>query len=452
MNLVKHKEGATEVIAHDVGPLTVDTDDRRFSRIGWLVVLIGFGGFMLWALFAPLDKGVPMSGFVAKESNRQTVQHEQGGTVSEILVRNGDQVKQGQVLVRMNSVLAQANADASRAQYLTARAAEARLLAERDGAKSISFPDELVKNQTDARAAEVMELQRQLFTSRQQALQSELSGLEESVAGLKLQIRGLEEARASKQEQMKILKEQLDNTRELAKEGYVARSRLLELERLYAQLSGDVSEDTGNLGRSRQQVLEVNLRIMQRRQDYQKEVRTQLSEVQKEAEALGARLTAQDYELARVDVKSPVDGTVVGLNVFTRGGVVPAGFRLMDVVPTDDPLVVEGQLPVNLIDRVHKGLPVELIFSAFNTNTTPHIQGEVINVAADRTVDEKSGSAFYVVRARVTPQGLREMQEKKLVVQPGMPVELFVKTGERTMMSYLFKPIADRVRTSMSEE
>lgn len=452
MNIVKHKEAATEVIAHDVEPLTVDTDDRRISRLGWLVVVLGFGGFMLWALFAPLDKGVPMPGFVAKESNRQAVQHEQGGTVADILVRNGDQVKKGQVLVRMNSVMAQAQVDISRAQYYTARAAEARLLAERDGAKSISFPDELVKLQGDARVAEVIELQRQLFASRQQALQSELAGLEQSVAGLKLQIRGLEEARASKQEQMKILKEQLDNTRELAREGYVARARLLELERLYAQLSGDVSEDTGNLGRSRQQVLEVNLRIMQRRQDYQKEVRSQLSEVQKEAEALAARLTAQDYELAKVDVKSPVDGTVVGLDVFTRGAVVPPGFRLMDVVPSDDPLVVEGQLPVNLIDRVHKGLPVELIFSAFNTSTTPHIPGEVMHVAADRSVDERTGFPYYTVRARVTPAGLREMQAKKLVVQPGMPVELFVKTGERTMMSYLFKPIVDRMSTALSEE
>jgi membrane fusion protein, protease secretion system len=349
-------------------------------------------------------------------------------------------------------VMAKAQVDMSRAQYHTARAAEARLLAERDGAKSISFPAELVKSRGDGRVAEVMELQRQLFTSRQQALQSELAGLEQSVAGLKLQIRGLEESRAAKQDQMKILKEQLDNTRELAREGYVARSRLLELERLYAQLSGDVSEDTGNLGRSRQQVLEINLRVMQRRQDYQKDVRSQLSEVQKEADALAARLTAQDYELARVDVKSPVDGTVVALNVFTRGAVVPGGFRLMDVVPKDDPLVVEGQLPVNLVDRVHKGLPVDLIFSAFNTNTTPHIPGTVTQVAADRTVDERTGFPYYVVRASVTPEGLREMQAKKLVVQPGMPVELFVKTGERTMMSYLLKPMVDRVKTSLSEE
>ncbi len=452
MNIVKAREQATEVIAHDVAPLTVDTDASRYSRLGWLVVILGMGGFLLWALFAPLDKGVPMSGTVAKEMNRQSVQYQPGGVVQDILVKDGDQVKAGQVLVRMNNVQVKAQADMSRGQYYTARAMEARLLAERDGAKAPSFSAELLKNKSDPHVAEAMELQRQLFTSRQSSLQNELAGMEQSIAGLKLQARGVEESRDSKKEQLKFLKEQLDNTRELAKEGYVARSRLLELERTYAQINGSISEDTGNLGRTRQQVLEISLRGMQRRQDYQKEVRSQLSDVQREAEALSHRLTAQDFDVASVDVKSPVNGVVVGLAVYTRGGVVPAGFRLMDVVPADDPLIVEGQLPVNLIDRVHPGLPVELIFSAFNTNSTPHIPGVLTQVSADRTVDERTGFAYYKVRARVSAEGAKMMANKKMVAQSGMPVELFVKTGERTMMSYLLKPIFDRAKTSMSEE
>jgi membrane fusion protein, protease secretion system len=453
MNLSKKaKEEATEVIAHDVEPITVDTDEKGYSRLGWLVVILGVGGFLLWALFAPLDKGVPMSGTVSKEMNRQAVQYQPGGVVQEILVKDGDAVKAGQVLVRMNNVQVKAQADGSRGQYYSALAIESRLLAERDGAKSIAFPDELLKHKADPRVAEVMESQRQLFSSRQASLQSELSAMEQNISGLKMQATGLEESRKSKKEQLVYIKEQLDNTRDLAKEGYVARSRVLELERMFSQINGAISEDTGNLGRTRQQVLEITLRATQRRQDYQKEVRSQLSDVQREAETLSQRLTAQDFELASVDVKSPVDGTVVGLQIFTRGGVVPPGYRLMDVVPEHDPLVVEGQLPVNLIDRVHNGLPVELIFSAFNANKTPHIPGVVSQVSADRTVDEKTGVPYYKVRARVTPEGARLIAQKKLVVQPGMPVELFVKTGERTMMSYLLKPIFDRAKTSMSEE
>jgi protease secretion system membrane fusion protein len=279
-----------------------------------------------------------------------------------------------------------------------------------------------------------------------------MGAVDESIAGLKLQVKGLEESRESKKEQVKILKEQLEGMRDLAKEGYVARNRLLDLERTYAQLNGAISEDIGNIGRSQRQVIELTLRKSQRTQDYQKEVRTLLTDTQKEAEALGSRLEAQRFELGNVEVKAPVDGTVVGLAVYTQGGVVSPGFRMMDIVPSGDQLIVEGQLPVNLVDKVHAGLKVELMFSAFNTNKTPHIEGEVETVSADRSVDEKSGMPYYKVRVRVTPKGARMIAQHKLNIIPGMPVELFVKTGERTMMNYLLKPIFDRAQSSMSED
>ena len=197
---------------------------------------------------------------------------------------------------------------------------------------------------------------------------------------------------------------------------------------------------------------ELTLRKAQRLQEYQKEVRSQLSEVQREAQGQGARLQAQRFELSNVEVKAPVGGTVVGLAVFTNGGVVQPGFKMMEIVPTDDPLVVEGQLPVNLVDKVHPGLKVELMFSAFNANRTPHIEGEVETVAADRTVDERTGMAFYVVRVQVSPAGAKMVAHHKMDIRPGMPVELFVKTGERTMMNYLLKPLMDRAHSSLSED
>jgi protease secretion system membrane fusion protein len=251
---------------------------------------------------------------------------------------------------------------------------------------------------------------------------------------------------------MAILKEQLGGMRDLAREGYVARNRLLDLERTYAQLSGALSEDIGNIGRAQRQVTEMTLRRAQRIQDYQKEVRTQLTEVQREAEGQQARLQAQKFELANAEVKAPADGTVVGLAVFTPGGVVPPGFKMMDIVPSGDPLVVEGQLPVNLVDRVHPGLKTDLNFSAFNANRTPHIDGVVEQVAADRSVDERTGNAYYKVRVKVTPKGAKTVAEHHLDIRSGMPVELFVKTGERTMMNYLLKPVMDRARSALSEE
>jgi protease secretion system membrane fusion protein len=450
MKLIPNK--AQEVVSHDVEPIEVNTDARAFSRVGWLIVLLGVGGFLVWALLAPLDKGVPMMGTVTKESNRQAVQHQTGGTIQQILVRDGDVVKAGQVLVRMNPVVAQSAAEMTDSQYLSALAIESRLIAERDGTKAIKFPAALESRRGEARVAEMMSLQNQLLASRQGALQNELGSVDENVAGLKLQIEGLKESRDSKKEQMAILKEQLGGMRDLAKEGYVARNRLLDLERTYAQLSGALSEDIGNIGRAQRQVTELALRRSQRVQDYQKEVRTQLTDVRREVETQQARLQAQKFELANVEVKSPADGTVVGLNVFTPGGVVSPGFKMMDIVPSDDPLVVEGQLPVHLIDRVHAGLKTEIIFSAFNANKTPHIPGVVEQVAADRTVDERTGNAFYKVRVKVTPAGAKLVGEHHLNIRSGMPAELFVKTGERTMMNYLLKPVMDRAKSALSEE
>jgi protease secretion system membrane fusion protein len=446
------KKDAADVITHDVTPLEVKTDASAFARIGWLVVLFGFGGFMLWALLAPLDKGVPLSGTVASESNRQAVQHLTGGTVQELLVRDGDVVKKGQVLVRMNPIVAQSAVQATEAQYLSALASVSRLLAERDGVRTIKWPEELEKRRGDPRISELMSSQEQLLMSRQGALQNELSGVDASIEGLKMQITGLQESRDSKKEQVVFLKEQLGGMRDLAKEGYVARNRLLDLERTYAQLGGAISEDIGNIGRSQRQVIELTMRRSQRMQEYQKEVRTQLNDQQREAEGQHARLAAQRFELTNVAVRSPADGTVVGLAVFTNGGVVPSGFKMMDIVPSNAPLIIDGRLPTNLVDKVHSGLPVELIFSAFNTNKTPHIDGELTHISADSAVDEKTGIPYYKVHVKVAPAGEKKIIAHNMDIRSGMPVELFVKTGERTMMSYLFKPIMDRAHTALSEE
>lgn len=444
------QQSVTDVASRPEMLTEVKTNSKLHTRIGWWIIIAGIGGFIAWALVAPLDKGVPLSGTVAVASSKKAIQHLTGGTVEDILVKEGAVVRAGDVLVRMNSVQAKVNSETARIQYYTARATEARLSAERDGKSALPFSVELQDAMKDARVASTMSLQRQLFSSRQSALRSELSAFDENISGLMLQKRGLEESREGKKQQLTFLKEQLDGIRDLSNAGYVARNRLLELERTYAQLNTAITEDTNSMGKILSQISEIKLRKLQRSQEYQKEVRTQLSDVQREADGLANRLTGLDFEVNNALVKAPVDGTIVGMNIFTNGGIIGPGFRMMDVVPSDDPLIVEGQLPVHLIDKVHPNLKVELIFTAFNQNQTPHIPGIVTNVSADRLVDEKSGMPYYSVKAKVAPEGMKLISN--LQIRPGMPVELFVKTGERTMMNYLLKPMLDHLKMSMTEE
>lgn len=428
----------------------VDSDAVRYISLGWGVVIAGIGGFLLWASLAPLDKGVPLSGTVTVATSRKAIQHQTGGTVEDIFVKDGDVVEAGAVLVRMNSVQVKANAETTRVQYFAARAAEARLIAEREGKKAIVFPAELEKMKNDPIVVNYIAMQQHLFSSRLLGIQSELSAMDESISGLKLQTSGLEESRDNKKQQLEFLQEQLVGMRDLASEGYVARNRLLELERMYAQISGAMSEDIGNIGRGQRQIAELKLRRIQRQQEYQKEVRSQLPDVQEEAEVLAHKLSGLDHDLVNVLVKAPVDGTVVGLNVFTQGGVIAPGFKMMDIVPRNDPLMVEGRLPVHLIDKVHPDLPVELIFTAFNRNLTPHVPGIVTQVSADRFVDENTGEPYYKLHAKVAPEGIKMIAG--LQIKPGMPVDLFVKTGERTMMNYILKPILDHLKMAMTED
>lgn len=452
-NKLQHNSGemtAAVVYAQEVISYEIDTDARAYTRTGWTIVLAGVCGFLLWAGLAPLDKGVPLSGTVIVSTNRKAVQHPTGGTVEAILVKEGDRVKAGQPLVHLNNVQVTANAEMMRVKYFTARTAEARLIAERDGEDVIAFPPELLNQKDDPRVANNINMQEQLLSSRLTAIKSELAAIDENISGLKLQNIGLEESRDNKKAQMQFLKEQLDGMRDLAKDGYVARNRLLELERTYAQLSGAISEDIGNIGRTRRQIAELKLRRVQRQQEYQKEVRSQLTDVQREAEALVNQLKGLDYDMEHAVIRSPVEGIVVGLEIFTHGGVIGPGFKMMDIVPSEDALGVEGQVPVHLIDKVHPDLPVELIFSAFNRNLTPHVPGVVTHVSADRLVDEKTGQPYYKLKAKVAPEGMEMISN--LEVRPGMPVELFVKTGERTLMNYILKPILDHIKMSMTEE
>ncbi|CAG0939598.1 Type I secretion system membrane fusion protein PrsE [Gallionellaceae bacterium] len=430
---------------------TVKINHSKSSRLGWLISLIGFGGFMLWASLAPLDKGVPASGQVVVTGNRKVVQNLSPGMVEAVLVKEGDEVKSGDILVRLDPTAASSQYEVARSQWLVAKAAEARLIAESQGKSQISFPNELIKNRSDPRVLDAMAVQTQLLHSRQAGLQAEIGVMNSSLAGLESYISGLEASRRAKEEQLKLLREEIKGLRDLAADGYLPRNRLSEQERLMAQLSGAISEDAGNLGRAQQNIAEIRMRIMARQQEYRKEVESGLADTQKEATGLDGRIRALAFELANTKIRAPSEGVVVGLNVHTVSGVIPAGFTLMELVPKNEPLKVDVQIPTTLIDKVKVGLPVDIMFPAFNQRTTPKIPGELLQVAADATSDPQGKMPpFYKGQIVVTPEGMKKLKTHE--IKPGMPAEVFIRTGERTMLNYLFKPLLDRMPWALTEE
>jgi membrane fusion protein, protease secretion system len=420
--------------------ITTSTSTRFHVLLGWWLIIGGLGGFLLWAALAPLDQGVPLTGQITVSGNRKTVQHQSGGTVDAILVAEGERVQAGQVLVRMNSVQARANAEITRIQLQTAEATLNRLEAE-TGSRSLG---PVADRDTAGHS------QHQLLLARQRAMQSELAAMDETIAGLEAMNRSLVQSRSSRQEQLRLLGEQLESTRVLSRDGFVARNRVLDLEREHAQVSATLAEESGSVVRNERQIGELRLRRLQRQQEFQRDVHSQLADIRQEVQMLRNRLQGLDHELASAEVRSPVDGVVADISIFTEGGVVTPGFKLMDILPTDQPLLIEAEVPVDAIDSVRPGLPVEVMVAAFNQNTTPRIPAEVVHVSPDRIVDERSGQVFYRMRARTTTEG--EHLIRRLDVKPGMPVEIYVRTGERTLLNYIFRPLRDSFRMSMTEE
>jgi len=341
-------------------------------------------------------------------------------------------------------------AQSLRSQFNGSLASEARLNAEVEGAASVSFPAELMALHHEPEVASNLALQRQLFASRRQALLLDQQGIGESIAGAEAQLRGVRDSQANKVLQRTALDEQLQGLRELAREGYIPRNRLLDSERVYAQVLGSISEDYGRIGQLQRQVQEMRLKIRQLSEEYQKEVRTQLADTRIRSEDLRNRLASAEFELANSQLRAPVAGIVVGLDVFTEGGVIRPGQALMEIVPQGEPLLVEARVPVELADKVHAGLPVQLMFSAFSQSTTPRVAGEVTLVSADRQVDERTDEPYYTLRAQVSAEGMAQLAG--LQIRPGMPVEAFVRTGERSMLNYLFKPLLDRTHMALVEE
>ncbi|MBN3080289.1 HlyD family type I secretion periplasmic adaptor subunit [Pectobacterium polaris] len=429
---------------------TARRDEKRAVRLGWLLVLAGFGGFLLWALFAPLDKGVMVNGSVVISGNRKVVQHNQGGIVDKIQVKDGDRVEAGQILLTLNEVDARSASEGLDGQYLQLVAREGRLLAEQQRLSDMVMTPRLQPLAEKPEMRVITTLQRDLLHSRQQSLKLEAEGMRSSIAGMEASLSAQRQVMSSKQKQRETLEQQLQGLRSLAAENYVPRNKMLENERLLAQLNGDIAQLAGDINRTRRDIEQQTLLIAQRQQEYDKEVNSELADVRALLSDVGSKKEKADFNLANIQMRAPVSGTVVGLKVFTEGGVIAPGQTLLEIVPDDQPLLVDARLPVELVDKVWPGLSVELQFVAFNQSTTPRVAGTVELLSADRLLDERDGSPYYSLRVQVDEAGKRALEG--LEVKPGMPVQGFVRTGERSFVNYLFKPLMDRLHLALTEE
>jgi protease secretion system membrane fusion protein len=421
-------------------------------RMGFWVLIVGFGCFMLWTAFAPLDEGVSAAASVSIESKRKTIQHMSGGVVHNVLVKEGQMVKAGDVLVELDEGVSKANFEAVRQNYMGQRASESRLLAEQSGADRINFHSDLMTSATDPLVLQHMQSQNLLFQSRKAALQAEMQAGEENLGGLKAQFESTTSMLENRKIQAALQEQQIKAVKELSLEGYAPKNQVLQLEQSQSELRSLMADLQGNLNRIQRSMAEVHQRLAQRKQEYLKEVSQQLADVRREVQSGQDKLKAVTEELARTQVKSPVDGQVVGMQVSSIGGVVTPGQRLMDVVPNGEALVVDAKIPPHIIDKVFAGEAVEVRFSTFANSPQLVLDAKLVSVSKD-VISEQTAmgvQSYYLARAAINEEGMKTLGKR--VLQPGMPAEVLIKTGERSLLTYLLHPLTKRIAASMKEE
>lgn len=438
------------LIASSEAYLNAVSDTGKASRVGLWVLSLGFGGFLLWATLAPLDEGIPTQGMVALDTKRKSVQHLSGGVIKQVLVREGDLVREGQPLIQLDEATARANYEAVRQRYLSYRAIQGRLQAEEQGARSVVFDPELVKAASDPEIKSQLDLQQQLFSSRRSSLMADLKIIEEGLLGQQALLDSYLGMLASRKTQLELLREELRNTKELVKDGYAPRNRQLELERLEAESESVITELHGTVARTQRSIQELRQRTISRQQEYRKEVEQQLADITREVQSDAEKYSAVKSDLDRTEIRATASGQVVGLVVQTVGGVVQAGQKLMDIVPENEPLLLEARIEPHLIDKVRAELETDVRFSSFAHSPQLVVRGKVVSISQDLLTDPQTGISYYLARVAVTAEGLQKLGDRKL--QPGMPVEVIVKTGERSVLTYLLSPLTKRIAASMTEE
>lgn len=427
------------------------SDTRPVMRLGFWVLVVGFGLFVAWAAFAPLDEGVSAPATVSIETRRKTVQHVSGGVIKAVRVREGSTVKEGDVLIELDDSAIRAAEVAARQNYLAQRGMEGRLLAEISGAKAITFHPDL-RNSKDPLAAQHMQVQQQLFNARRSAQAAEIAAAQQTIAGLEAQITGAQQVLQNRRAQAALQAQQLANVKELSSDGYAPRNQTLQLEQAQAELNATISDLQTAMQRLRSSIAETRLRIAQREQEHMTEVSGQLAELQREVSANQDKLGAINAELERAQIRAPVAGQVLSLAVNGVGAVVTPGQRLLDVVPQGETLLLDAHIPTNAIDRLKLGDEVEVRFTAFANAPQLVVHGRLASLSADAVSEQQAGAlvTYYLGRVELTPEGQKSLGNRQL--QPGMPAEVLIKTGERSLLTYLLHPLTKRVAAAMTEE
>jgi HlyD family secretion protein len=416
---------------------------RRYLVLGFASAFLLVGGVGGWAATTEISGAVIAQGKLVVDTNVKKVQHPTGGVVGELLVKDGDSVRQGDVVVRLDGTQARASLGVVNRALDELAARQARNEAELDGTKAVDFPPELAERRDDREISRLMAGEQKLFEMRRSARDGQKAQLREQIQQLQLQIGGNQAQEAAKAKEIQLLSQELESVRVLWKQNLVPISRVTALERDAARMEGERASLVAGIAQNRGKIAELELKIHQIDQDLSTEVGKELAEIRAKRSELTERRVAAEDQLKRVDLVAPQDGKVFQQSVHTVGGVVQAGEAVMLIVPGSDSLTVEAKVAPHDIDQIHLGQHAVLRFAAFNLRTTPELNGEIARIGADVTQEDKNSESYYSVRIRVLDGELARLDGLQLVA--GMPVEAFIQTKPRTVASFLIKPLADQI-------
>jgi HlyD family secretion protein len=422
---------------------------RRLNLIGFAAMAVLIGGVGGWAATTQLAGAVIAPGTVVVESNVKKVQHPTGGIVGEILVKEGDTVQVGQIVMRLDDTVTRATLGIVRSQLDELMSREARLLAERDGADALSFPETLTSRREEKTLATAFAGEEKLFESRRQARTGQRAQLRERIAQINEEIRGLSAQHDAKEKEIQFIGEELVGVTDLYKKNLIPIVRFMQLQRDQARISGERGQLIADIARAKGKISETELQIIQLEQDFRTEVLKDLREAQGKIGELKERVTAAEDQLKRVDLRAPQSGTVYQLAVHTVGGVIGNGETIMQIVPHADELVVEAKVAPSDIDQLALGAAVTVRIMAGNQRTMPEVNGVLTRISADVTRERETNQAYYLVRATLPEEQIRRLGDLKVV--PGMPVEAFIQTHERTPLQYLLKPLREQIARTFRE-
>ena len=420
----------------------------RLILLGLAIIAAFLGAFSTWALLAPLESAVRAPGVVAVDTSVKTIQHLEGGIVEEILIREGQQVRSGDVLIRLRRQITTATLNQVEAEYYVARATEARLVAERDNAPGIKIPAEITSKMGNEVVRDAVAGQQSIFESRRKLIDQRRTIITQTIEALGIEITGLEGQVVSSRKQLTLIDEELRDANKLLSQGLTNKPRVLALERTKAEIEGQIGNYMASIGVARQRMSEAQLKIAELDASVAKDVVESLERVRAQAYEAGQKLSAAEDVLHRTEIRSPTDGIVVGLKVHTIGGVISAGQALLDIVPINDKLVVWASIDPKDIDEVKPGLPATIWLWALNHRHQAAIEGRLQNVSADRLIDSKTGAPYYLARVELDT---KSDEARQVVIQPGMSADVMVRTGARTFWEYISAPLAQVMRRAFRE-